>query len=257
MDNIIEMHDGIPMTTSDIVADGTRVQRKNVLELIRKNIADLSEFGRVRFKTLTFETNGGMQNREIAILNEPQTTLLITYMRNNEIVRAFKLALVKAFYQMREVFAAPSPVSDLGQVLELDKVLEKMVVVRETRQTKGKAAASRIWDMLGLPQVTDDANVSRVKADYKEGECYRLVEHLLANPPYAALSVGQIVRYIQRQAVGRVKAIDIKRLIVRAHLPNVSVMVNKKTYRAKILTEDYLTNEQIRAAIEAFERDFG
>ncbi|GAA4667244.1 hypothetical protein GCM10023262_15760 [Bartonella pachyuromydis] len=39
---------------------------------------------------LSFGTKGGKQKRVIAILNEPQATLLMTYMRNNDMVRAFK-----------------------------------------------------------------------------------------------------------------------------------------------------------------------
>lgn len=35
-------------------------------------------------------------------LNEQQATLLLTYLRNTTVVRAFKVALVKAFYKMRK-----------------------------------------------------------------------------------------------------------------------------------------------------------
>jgi phage antirepressor YoqD-like protein len=38
---------------------------------------------------------------EYTLLNEQQATLLITYMKNTEIVRKFKMRLVKAFYALR------------------------------------------------------------------------------------------------------------------------------------------------------------
>ena len=38
-------------------------------------------------------------------LNEQQATLLITYLKNTEPVRAFKKALVKAFFEMRDELA--------------------------------------------------------------------------------------------------------------------------------------------------------
>ena len=41
-----------------------------------------------------------MQTREIALLTEPQSTLLLTYMRNTDIVRAFKKKLVREFWEM-------------------------------------------------------------------------------------------------------------------------------------------------------------
>jgi phage regulator Rha-like protein len=41
----------------------------------------------------------------VALLNEQQTTLLITYMRNNEVVREFKKRLVSEFFTMRSALA--------------------------------------------------------------------------------------------------------------------------------------------------------
>lgn len=80
------------------IAEGTENQHKNVMELVRNYSDDLEEFG-----TLAFETrkSGGMPT-EFAMLNEQQATYLITLMRNSEVVRQFKKALVKAFFQMRD-----------------------------------------------------------------------------------------------------------------------------------------------------------
>ncbi|THF61539.1 hypothetical protein E6C76_20125 [Pseudothauera nasutitermitis] len=101
------------VTTSLAIAEGTEVEHKNVLGLIRKYADDLDEFGRVAFETRPFETAGGVQRQEIAFLNEPQSTLLLTYMRNSDIVRGFKKALVRAFFDLRgrvrAAHAAPGP----------------------------------------------------------------------------------------------------------------------------------------------------
>ena len=94
--------DGDATTTSLLIAEGTEIQHKNVMELVRQNVNDLNEFGGVAFETQSFETAGGVQERKIALLNERQATLLITYMRNSDIVKAFKLKLVRAFYEMAE-----------------------------------------------------------------------------------------------------------------------------------------------------------
>ena len=59
----------------------------------------------VEFEMRPFQTDGGMQKQEIALLNEQQTTLLITYMRNNEVVREFKKRLVAEFFTMRSALA--------------------------------------------------------------------------------------------------------------------------------------------------------
>ena len=93
--------DGVPTTTSMRVANGTNVQHKNVLEMVRANVADFEEFGRVAFETRPFDTAGGPQAQTVAILNEEHATLLLTYMRNNDIVRDFKKRLVREFSALR------------------------------------------------------------------------------------------------------------------------------------------------------------
>lgn len=101
--------DGTLTTTSLIVAEGTGVQHKNVLELVRDNLADFEEFGGVAFETRPFETAGGVQQRDVAILIEEHAALLMTYMRNNEVVRGFKKRLVKAFFELRRAVAINIP----------------------------------------------------------------------------------------------------------------------------------------------------
>ncbi|WP_375676468.1 MULTISPECIES: Rha family transcriptional regulator [unclassified Bartonella] len=103
MNNLVTINnDGIAVTTSLKIAGGMGNSHATVIKLVRQNIEDLEEFGRVGFEISPFGTKGGRQKRVIAILNEPQATLLMTYMRNNDTVRAFKKALVKAFYDLKK-----------------------------------------------------------------------------------------------------------------------------------------------------------
>ena len=101
MSKFVTLSNGQAVTTSLALAEGTGVQHKNVLELVREYINDLSEFEGVAFQTQPFATAGGMQSREVAILNEQHATLLLTYMKNSEVVRNFKKTLVKEFWAMR------------------------------------------------------------------------------------------------------------------------------------------------------------
>lgn len=117
-----------PETTSLIVAKGTEVEHRAVLQLIRNNLADFEEFGRVAFEMRPFETAGGTQQREVARLNEEQATLLLTYMRNSDIVRQFKKNLVRAFYELRNRQQPPAlqgPELLAAAVLESQKVIEQ------------------------------------------------------------------------------------------------------------------------------------
>jgi phage regulator Rha-like protein len=102
------------VTTTLAIADGTGVQHKNVLELVRNNLADFEEFGLVAFETrarLDGQHGGGLV--EYAVLNEQQSTLALTYMRNSEIVRTFKKRLVKEFWTMRSAAAKPVALSTM------------------------------------------------------------------------------------------------------------------------------------------------
>lgn len=113
MNSLIFVQNGTTFTTSEIIAEGVGNEHKAVIQLVRNYLTDLEEFGRVTFEMRPFETSGGIQEREIAILSEQQATLILTYMKNTSVVRQFKKALVKAFYNL---------VADRKQMLELLKI---------------------------------------------------------------------------------------------------------------------------------------
>lgn len=95
--------DGAVVTTSLIVAAKTGVQHRAVLQLIKQNQQDFEDFGLVAFEMRPrLEGQHGGGDTKYAVLNRDQALLLITYMRNNAIVRAFKKALVKAFSALEE-----------------------------------------------------------------------------------------------------------------------------------------------------------
>ena len=108
MNNIISFVNGDPAVSSSIIADHTQNQHKNVIELIHRYYSDFEEFGGVAFETEPFNTAGGVQRRKICRLNEDQAALLMTYLRNNQIVRSFKKQLIKAFKEAKQVPALPN-----------------------------------------------------------------------------------------------------------------------------------------------------
>lgn len=112
MQSLVFIYETQPVTTSLIIADHCQYDHASVLKLVRNHVEDLEEFGRVRFEIQPFETAGGVQQREISILNEQQATFLITLMNNNQIVLQFKKALVKAFFQMRDALRLDQPEPD-------------------------------------------------------------------------------------------------------------------------------------------------
>lgn len=91
-----------PYTLSSIVADCADVKHRHLKILLNKHKEDFEQFGKVTFKISPSEA--GQMVRDY-ILNEQQATLLVTYLRNTKPVRAFKKALVKAFFEMRDEVA--------------------------------------------------------------------------------------------------------------------------------------------------------
>ena len=91
------------VTTTAAIAEGVGRDHDTIIKLVDRNKADLEEFGKVGF-----EIRAGYNNAKVrvALLSEQQTTLLITYMRNNDVVRAFKKRLVSEFFKMRSTLAA-------------------------------------------------------------------------------------------------------------------------------------------------------
>lgn len=116
---LVEMFNNQPMTNSMAIAEGTQNTHKQVIAMVRKYISDLQEFGSLAFETRVNgenEANSAFETRnsrgrytEIALLNEQQATLLITYLKNTEVVRRFKIALVKAFYELRDQLTQKAP----------------------------------------------------------------------------------------------------------------------------------------------------
>lgn len=140
---IVQMSEGVPTTTSMRIANGTSVQHKNVIELVRNNIADFEEFGRVAFETQPFDTAGGMQHQTVAVLNEEHATLLLTYMRNNEVVKDFKKRLVHAFSALRR--GGPINGADITR-MELIEIarnaeMERLALEAENKELTPKAEA--------------------------------------------------------------------------------------------------------------------
>lgn len=90
-------HGDTLVVSSETIAAGAGVEHRAVLQLIHNNITDFEDFGQVAFEMRP--GYNGSQVR-IALLNEQQATLLMTFQRNTDQVRAFKKALVHAFFDM-------------------------------------------------------------------------------------------------------------------------------------------------------------
>lgn len=124
-----------PYTTSDIIAECAELKHDTVQSLIRNHKDDLEVFGVFGFEIRKPSKGSlGGRPRKIYHLNEQQATLLITYLDNTKPVREFKIALVKAFFEMRD---------------EVSKFREQRALEKPTHKTLNEVISK--WDNAPKP----------------------------------------------------------------------------------------------------------
>lgn len=171
MNEIVRVVNNKAVTDSVALAEGSGNEHKAVIQLVRNYQADLEEFGGVTFEMAPFVTAGGTQTREIALLNEHQATLLLTYMRNTKRIRTFKKQLVKAFFAMAEKLhsKATDPMTALNDPAAMRGLLltytEKVLALEEEKKmlTPKAEALDRIATAEGNNCITDTAKVLQVR----------------------------------------------------------------------------------------------
>lgn len=116
MDNLVILKGNDVFTDSWVIAEGTGNSHRAIKSIVNKYSDDFKEFGKLSYHSKWFEnekqkkafsdnSKGVSREKtkiEVILLNEPQATLLITYLRNTEQVRRFKKNLVFEFYRMRD-----------------------------------------------------------------------------------------------------------------------------------------------------------
>lgn len=116
MDNLVILKGEDVFTDSWVIAEGTGNSHRAIKSIVNKYSDDFKEFGKLSYHSKWFEnekqkkvfsdnSKGVSREKtkiEVILLNEPQATLLITYLRNTEQVRRFKKNLVFEFYRMRD-----------------------------------------------------------------------------------------------------------------------------------------------------------
>lgn len=102
MYELVELRENDVFANSKVIAEGTNNQHSSIQRILTKYEEDFNEFGQLRFEIRPVKYSRGTNEEKIYLLNEEQATLLMTYLRNNEIVRKFKKNLVHQFYKMRK-----------------------------------------------------------------------------------------------------------------------------------------------------------
>lgn len=95
---VVLMDDGEVRASTETIAKGVKVHHKNALALVNKHRVHIEVFGVIAFET---RLNKRGKATEYAMLNEQQSALLISLMRNSPEVIGFKVSLIRDFFRMR------------------------------------------------------------------------------------------------------------------------------------------------------------
>ncbi|WP_294402925.1 Rha family transcriptional regulator [uncultured Clostridium sp.] len=111
-------------TTSEIIANNLNREHRSILQVINNNIEFLNN---VDNKPVAFEmregitSEGNTYQKRIAILNEPQAMLLITFLEDNKKsgtkVRDFKVALIQQFQLMKKYLIGRADTRNVGKLV--------------------------------------------------------------------------------------------------------------------------------------------
>jgi phage regulator Rha-like protein len=169
---IVQSIDGAaPTTTTMRIANGTNNEHASVLRLVRDNLSDFEEFGLVGFQIAprpAGQHGGG--DVTIAILNEEHATLLLTYMRNNDVVRDFKKRLVREFCALRRHVAPLSDDEIMHQALTISAKRVELLTERVAELEPPAAAWNELAKSAGDYSVADAAKVLSRDAAIDTGE---------------------------------------------------------------------------------------
>ena len=126
---MVEIRGGIAEVSHKIIAEHTNNKSTSIARIIYNYLQDFELFGNVSFEMTSIKNSKNKINEEITYyLNEQQATLLLTYLRNSEIVRKFKVTLVKEFYELKERNTVPYELlySKERECIELKRAMNRI-----------------------------------------------------------------------------------------------------------------------------------
>ncbi|WP_428738674.1 Rha family transcriptional regulator [Sulfurimonas sp.] len=203
--NLISIKDKEIVASHRDIALGTDNTAQHIKELIDKYKNDFEEFGVIRFETeKPLKSSTGGRPEITYYLNEQQTTLLFTYLRNSEIVRKFKVALVKEFYQMREMIISYQNDSLMAKYIKLQD--EKIKLLEDLQKAKNKVVKPK----LTFAMREELSNPIRQQKKYSDEEYELLITMCVEGVPLATVAKtlgrthGSVLKKVSRMIKDRV-----------------------------------------------------
>jgi phage regulator Rha-like protein len=147
--SIIEEIDGQLVVSHRVIAVQTENSQISIRKLIDKHAEKLERFGALSFEMTVLPAGQGTTREKTYYLNEQQATLLLTFMRNNEIVIEFKVRLVEDFFKMREALKSQKVVS----VQEVDPIEKRVQLIEQSERLY--FSFKRVFEDIGITKKTE------------------------------------------------------------------------------------------------------
>jgi len=98
MNELVINRQGTPATSQDKLSLLSGNDEKSIQDLIVRYKSELEIFGTLDFDNI--KTTG--RPKKLYYLNEQQSYLFMTFLKNTKVVKDFKIALIREFFEMRE-----------------------------------------------------------------------------------------------------------------------------------------------------------
>ncbi len=222
-------------TDSLVIAEGTNNDHKSIKRLIDRYKNDLEEFGGLLFSDLKSINSGRGRPQKIYYLNEMQATLLITFLNNTDIVRAFKKLLVKEFYQMRQMLLQKQTLDwqETRRVGKLTRKAETDVIAEliEYAKSQGSANSDKLYVVYTRLANNMAGITKRDRASITQINNLSLIEHIILHVVRTGMQQGNHYKQIYQDSKFRLEQFsDIALLSDRAlaHKSNLHERARQK-----------------------------
>ena len=223
MYELVEVRKNEVFTNSKVIADSTGNKHHAIRTLIQKYESDFDneDYGKLSFEMRPLPSG---QTEKVYILNEEQATLLITYLRNNEIVREFKKNLVHQFYKMRR-FILEKQSKTWIETRENNKVnrLKETDVIKllvEYAKEQGSTHADKLY-MTYTKLANTVIPCKRDNADVMQLNNLTLVESVILQTIRIDMSLGMKYKDIYQDCKQRIEQFkELTYMNVREQLPS-------------------------------------
>lgn len=219
MNDLVVVRGNDIFTDSLIIAKGTGYEHHTITRKIRDYTNEFKELGNL--DNTTKYTGGNPM--KIYNLNEPQASYLITLLENNEIVRKFKLELVKEFYRMRwfileKQSAEWQQARITGKQIRLEEtdiILAKLIPLAERQGSKNPEKLYMVYSKLVNMTLGIDAE-QRNNLPIVYVDAIKFLERAISN--IISIEVDRKTHYKEIYCICKAKCLIIKDL---AFLPTI------------------------------------